>query len=149
MSDEVLIALIGAVVSIVAAYLTAQKKADERMQALREEIVVMRTKMDLLWEIYAEDAVKEARSAGLAQRNSPLRITDRWDEVVPADLRTQIKEEIIRCGDILRAPYDVAVEVFAEHGRELKEIARAHDIRLQAFFGVIYVMALEHDDTWS
>lgn len=140
MSEGLLIAIIGAVVSIAAAYITART---EITRQLTEHAV----KLDLLWDVYIRDAVKDARESGLAHKNSPVQITEQWNEMVPEELREQIRKDIIYWLARLRSPYDASIAVYRQHKDALVLIAEEHDIRHTAIIGTLFVQAknLEED----
>ncbi|MCI0726416.1 MAG: hypothetical protein L0332_06795 [Chloroflexi bacterium] len=141
MGAAIFIALVTALGGLLAGH-----KLNERVRDLERTITRFEVMIDTIWSIYAVDSIKEARSARLVRKNSPLTITGRWTEIVPAAERKSIQATIERLSEELREPYDVAIEVFSEHRPQLERTARLHDIRLQALFGVIYQMCRGGDD---
>ena len=140
MSETLLIAVITFIGSVVVAYITARTEISNK---LTEHGV----KLDLLWDVYIRDAVKDARESGLAQRNSPLQITEMWNDIVPEELRKQIHRDIIYWLARLKSPYDASIEVYRIHRDALVLISEKYDIRNTAIIGTLFVQAknLEED----
>lgn len=135
----VLVAILAAAGNLVSVY-----KLIDRVRSLEQELAAIRVRTTTLWEIYAEDAIRDARNASLARQNSPVRITPQWKEIVPAALRNQIGREIVSMTPQTGDAYETAIEVFFNHKDELKRIAKEADVRLSALFGVIYYMSKKY-----
>lgn len=145
MLSDSIINLIGVIVSAVLAYFTAvaatRRSIDERIEQLRRERAAEKVKLDLLWEIYAEDAVRESRRARLVQAHSAEQPTRTWIDLLPDGeherLLTQIKTMSYVNG---LSAYDMAVEVATNNMRLLHSVAQQNDISMSSAIGVLVVM---------
>lgn len=137
---EVVVALIGLAGTVMAALGGAAITA---WFTTRRMTIEMKLKMDILWEIYAEDALREARKEGLMQRNSPERISDQWYTKVPEELQYLIEKDIEVLSVLMDSPYDMSLEIYGKYREELKAIAIANDWPIQAVLGVIHKMCKE------
>lgn len=140
MSPEIIIAFVVAAISgIVTAFSVPTLLS--RLREVEQNISTTSTKVDVLWKIYAEDAITEARRAGLAKTNSPLMLTPKWHEVVSPMLENKILADIMAVTRITASEYDASIEVFDKYHDALMEVAKNHDVKLQALFGGIYHLA--------
>ena len=147
MSDAIIISIIGVLGSLAVAYFTAQSKArsemDKRYYEMRDQLNRNKDRLDLLWETFVVDAVKETHTAGLARRNSPLQLAERWDEVLVEPLRGKIERDLRRYRWRLGSRYDATIETFIANKSPLLELAEEYDIKVQAIVGAIYLMSKE------
>lgn len=139
MSDGAIIVAIitvvgSAIASVAVAIITARAEVSNK---LTEHSV----KLNLLWDVYIRDAVRDAREIGLTQKNSPMQITEKWDEIIPEDLRKELDRDIAYWTARLRSPYDASIEVYRLHRDELVLIAEEQDIRNTAIIGALFVQA--------
>ena len=111
------------------------------LTTLGETVATLKVKVDTLWRIYAEDAIREARMGGLLERKSAERPTDKWDSIVSADLNGRIYEDISTLVKI-HDPYDVAVHVWREHHETFVSIAEEHDLTHSQVLGVLVTIAM-------
>lgn len=145
MSTEVLAIIAATIVSAIISG-TGLQALLARLRTVEQAYTALMTKMDLLWGIYAEDAIKEARSASLMQKNSPLQFTPRWEEVLPDWLKDRIKWQVKRYNLSTKSAYDTAFEVFSSNLEDLTAVSRTADIKMQALLGGIYHLAREEQD---
>lgn len=138
MPQEVVIALVAGTASILVAaltsYITAQKTLNVRMTA-------MEIKVDLLWKTYVVDAVKASRTSGLIASQSKVAPTDKWDELLPEDLRDKIDERIVKYSQFTRDPYDISIQVTKSMENELVEFSLQQNVNMKIIIGAIYVLA--------
>jgi hypothetical protein len=120
----------GAYATVTSANNKAKEEATRAYAALREEsasretkrdvqLAVMSAKMDTLWDIYAEDAIRQAWASGTIAAKSPLAPTEVWEEGLSEDLAMRIKEDANEYADILNSPYDIAMELWAKYKNEI------------------------------
>lgn len=150
MSEGLIIAIIGTVVSLGVAYITARIEAraetSRRFAEHDNRFTEHAVKLDLLWDVYIRDAVRDAREIGLTRKNSPMQITERWDEIIPEELRKRIDRDIAYWVAELRSPYDASIEVYRKHKEALGLIAEEEDIRNTAIIGTLFVQAKSFEE---
>ncbi len=141
MSESILIAIITVIGSVAAAVLAANRAVGDRLDTIEKSQAAGAVKLDTLWRIYAEDAISEARRAGLVQRNSPIAVTHRWEVVMPDSLLIEITQGIERAKAFTGEPYDVSLLVVGELQVRLSAYAREADVPMRALVGAIHTMA--------
>ena len=147
MDTDIVVALLVFGGTIVTSIYGARRAVDARIDKLLETIIanekalaLQAIKIDLLWEIYAEDAVREARAAQLVRKNSPVEQTEQWYNLISTELQMKLLEEATDAVRITSSPYDAAVEIYAAYRHELNAIADENDISYKAIFGAVVVL---------
>lgn len=151
MSVELQVALIGSIatiaVAVIAAYATARKTQHDDLKDLKSlitefgnRLVVTETKVDTLWEIYAEDAIRQARQLGMVASQSDVAPTEKWDEYITEELAIEIKKEAIEMCAVLHSPYDIAIELWHKHKREIAN-GDKEGVSVTAAWGTILVIS--------
>ncbi len=79
----------------------------------------IQTKVDILWKVYVEDALSEARQAKMISRNSPLTINREVWEELPRKLRDDIRQSVYNWIKLTKDPYDIALHVASEVSDDL------------------------------
>jgi hypothetical protein len=97
--------------------------------------------MDLLWKTYVVDAVKASRSSGLIASQSKIGPTDKWDNLLPAELRAQINCQIEKYSQYTHDPYDISIQVTKSMENELTQFSLQHNVNMKSIIGAIYVLA--------
>lgn len=124
---------------IIAAYITTQLTL---RRSIGETLVVLQDRMNVLWDIYVKDALREARKAALVQENSPLTVTEEWHKLVPPELQGRLNKFIEgRTGTqntILR-------ETIKEFLNDLYLVAIENDVTIPALIGTLSVYIGENN----
>lgn len=146
--------IIGAIVTIVVAYITsniaananikknysdALTKLGQDIEAMRLTIVDIKVWKDIMSEIYIMDALRDARKRELVQENSPLRTTNKWSKIFPERLTKQIEEVVFLGLSANESNEEIQRDIVAQFGRKLYLISVEHDISVQALWGSIRV----------
>lgn len=79
----------------------------------------IQTKVDILWKVYVEDALSEARQAKMISKNSPLTINREVWEELPRKLRDDIRQSVYTWIKLTKDPYDIALHVASEVSDDL------------------------------
>lgn len=143
MQPEVVTAIIAGTASVLVAALTAYFTANRTISTRLTEIEV---KVDLLWKTYVVDAVKASRSSGMIASQSKITPTDKWDNLLPADLRAQINYEIKKYSQYTHDPYDISIQVTKSMESELTQFSLKHNVNMKIIIGAIYVLAENVND---
>lgn len=138
MQPEVVTAIIAGAASVLVAALTAYFTANRTISTRLTKIEV---KVDLLWKTYVVDAVKASRSLGLIASQSREAPTDKWDDLLPVELRDQIDERIDKYSQYTHDPYDISIQVTKSMENELLQFSLQHNVRMKVIIGAIYVLA--------
>ena len=146
MSTEVIVALVGLATAFITTALGVASAYITAHFTVKRQVGELAIKVDVLWAIYVEDAVAEARRENLARRNSPLVMGPRWHSVVPSDLDEEVRSEIDTYISEYYSSYDAALAIFYKHRARLLEIANRHGIKPQALIGAIYLMCEERSE---
>ena len=109
-------------------------KSDTRLAKLE-------VKVDTLWEVYAMDAMKAARTQGFIERKSPAKPTPKWNGVIGEKLGLIILQEIQERKKQHLNSYDIAVEIYYKHKESLKIICQEKDVPISVIFGTILELA--------
>jgi hypothetical protein len=142
MDAEIIVAIIIAVATVVAAIIAAYSTASAANRKFAISLAEIAVKVNTLWEIYAEEAIREARTTGMVAARSRESPTEKFNGVVPNSLRIEIEEEITSITSILHSPYDIAIEIWTKHKKELLIISEEEDVPPSALFGTIYLMCV-------
>jgi hypothetical protein len=149
MSQEVVVATIAGIasigVAIITAYFAARRQTDQATKDFTNKITALEIKVDLLWKTYVVDAVKASRSAGLVATQSKIAPTEKWEDLLPDDLRLSIGEQIEKYSQYTQDPYDISIQVTKSMEDELVQFSYKHNINMKIIIGAIYVLAENHD----
>jgi hypothetical protein len=138
MDTEIIVAIIVGITTVIAAIIAAYGTASAASRKLAISLAQVAVKVDTLWEIYAEEAIREARVQGIVAARSPEAPTDKFNDMVSSGLIVRIERHISINNDC--DPYDMAIEVWNRYSEELLDISRVNDVSLNALFGAIYAM---------
>ena len=133
--EPIYIVIIQGVFGIIAAYITTQLTLK---RSIGETLVVLKDRMDVLWDIYVKDALREARKASLVRENSPLTVTEEWHKLIHPELQERFAkfiDEKRQSGTkslILR-------EVIKEFLNDLYLVAIEKDVTISALIGSLSV----------
>ena len=118
-----------------------RRESDEREHARDVQLAVISSKMDTLWDIYAEDAIRNARTSGMVAANSPLAPTKKWDVILNggSDLE-EIAADARQLAEILNSPYDIAIELWARHKEQL--LSHSGEEPVQVLWGTLLVVSM-------
>lgn len=128
--------LIKGLIAIAIAYVTTQMTIK---RSLGETLAIIKDRMDVLWDIYVKDAVREARKASLVRENSPLSVTDEWEKTVPPDIRARLAEFIKKKKLEGKGNSLVLRSVIKEFLGDLYTISVEKDISIPALLGTLVV----------
>jgi hypothetical protein len=140
MSDEVLIAVIGGSVSVLLAVAAAWRIAISKTNETNIAIARIEVKLDTLWRIYAEDAIRQARTAGMVASKSPESPTREWEEMIPDTLLESIHLYLSTVRS-QHSQMEAAILIFNQFEDQLIDIARLNHISPPVIFGVIYIIS--------
>jgi hypothetical protein len=144
MNPDVVAALIaaigGIIVAIIVAYATAKATSRKEFNELRRTVIVNQLKVDTLWEIYAEDAIRTAKTAHLIAAQSAVRPTGKFREIISPELCETIYTDALIMSDYIVSPYDIAVEIWNKHKKELVERSNETNISIRAIWGAVVVL---------
>lgn len=137
--EPIYIVIIQGVFGIIAAYITTQLTLK---RSIGETLVVLKDRMDVLWDIYVKDALREARRASLVQENSPLTVTEEWHKLISPELREKIDKFI----EWHKASTKDAIlrEVIKEFLNDLYLVAIEKDVTISSLVGALSVYIGEH-----
>lgn len=154
MQPEIIVAillLVGTVIaSFAGAYATVRSESNKTFLALRKEaddrdakrdiqLAVMSSKMDTLWDIYAEDAIRQARASGMVATKSPLAPTAGGEGSLSKELTEQIEADAKELSEYLNSPYDIAIEIW---GKNKTAILESNGDSVRALWGTILVVSI-------
>jgi hypothetical protein len=142
MDTTIIVAVIIAVSTVIAAVIAAYSTANVANRKIAVSLAKISVKVDTLWQIYAEEAIRGARSAGMVASKSLEVPTEKFNGTVPSGLRIEIEEEITKITSIIHSPYDIAIEIWTKHSKELLLISENEDVSPSALFGTIYLMCV-------
>jgi hypothetical protein len=142
MDTTIIVAIIVGVSAVIAAIIAAYGTANAASRKLAISLAGITVKVNTLWEIYAEEAIREARTTGMVAARSREKPTEKLNGAVPDSLRIEIEEEITNITSIMHSPYDIAIEIWTKHSKELLIISEEEDIPPSALFGTIYLMCV-------
>jgi hypothetical protein len=156
MSPEVTVAIItaigGIIIATIAAYNSAReaskkelkdafKICNEELAEIRRTITVNELKVNTLWEIYAEDAIRAAQKGGLLASQSSVRPTEKLSALIPLELQEILASEAISMYTYLSSPYDIAIELWIANKKFLACSADEIDMPLRdAWAGVVTIV---------
>ena len=166
MQPEIVVAIlvfVGAVItSVIGSYATVRSENTKAAYAYRKEIsesltklkdyfgeevgnqkvqlAVVTTKVDTLWEIYAEDAIRQARTTGMIASKSPLAPTGMWESSLSPELTQQIEADALDLACYFGTPYDVAIEIWNRYKVEI--LASNGDSSVRVLWGTILVVSI-------
>lgn len=152
MSTEVIVAIVGALATIIVAVIVAMESS-RRFSVSREnnlidkiedtrkdlagkiesntrQLICIALKADTLWEIYGEEVIRNARNAGMIATRSAEAPTAEWSLLVTDDLVTEIEDRATTLAYVLDSPYDIFVEVWKAHKEELVRISRDKNVSI-------------------
>lgn len=141
MDTEIIVAIILAVSTIVTAVVASYGATSRKVAISLAQISV---KVDTLWEIYAEEAIRDARSAGMVATRSPEKPTEKFNDTVSNGLVQGIEKYVSGISDLTESPYDMAIKTWNKYSEELLIISKKEDISPRALFGAIYAICLAH-----
>ena len=149
-AGAVITSIAGAYATVRAASNKSKAESIESFEALRKEgverenqrdvqLAVISTKVDTLWDIYAEDAIRQARTSGMVATKSPLAPTAKWDSSLSKELTKKIESDAVGLSEYLNSPYDVAIELW---GKYKAEILESNGDSVRALWGTILVVSI-------
>lgn len=143
---NILVALIGfvGIASARKQSSSTEKKLDEFTIAHIRQHSSDSVRLRLLWRIYVEDALESAHKAGIIERNSPLKVSARMNEMLPAKLHREIERRIRACAE--SAPhaidpnlYEISAEVLGGVFGEIEDVVRMNPVTFEQVTGAVYV----------
>ena len=141
MSPEITIAFIAAVggvlTAIIAAYATARQTNKKELDVIKKIVTLNELKVNTLWEIYAEDAIRSAKQIGFVASQSTMRPTKKLQEVIDMELQEQIRQESLAISKYLSSPYDIAIEIWSNHRKTLIRNSKEADVAVAVTWGSI------------
>ncbi len=152
MSPEIIVAIVGAIATIIVAIIVSIESS-RRFSVAREDALVEKIesihkdlaedidknckqlisvalKADTLWEIYGEEVIRNARNSGMIASRSAEAPTAKWNTLVSEDLSDEIQDQAVSLADELDSPYDIFVEVWQVHKEELVWASRNGNISI-------------------
>lgn len=146
MQPEIIVALItavgGIIIAGITAYSSAKKAHREALKELKElihnqGIIVHENelKVNTLWEIYVEDAIRSAQKEKIIASKSLVRPTKELESVMSPELQKQIAAEVLELSVYMSSPYNIAIEIWAAHKRELLTCSQKAEISVRATWG--------------
>jgi len=138
MQPEVVVAIIAAIASVGAAVLTAYFTASRTVSV---RLTAIEVKVDLLWKTYVVDAVKASRTAGIVASQSKEAPTEKWEDLLPEDLRMEIDCQIEKYSQYTHDPYDISIHVTKSMEDKLTKFSLSHNVHMKVIIGAIYVLA--------
>lgn len=146
-SATIIVAIIGffgsIIVGVISSFTTAytvnkqhKKDQEEIIDNLDKSIAIISVKVDTLWDIYAKDAIREAKKSGLVRENSPLYVTDAGRDLLSSEFLSLIEKEIdeMRATNIRK---NICVNLINTHMDRLILISIEKDVSLQMLIGII------------
>lgn len=144
MPPEITVAIItvigGIAVAAISAYAIARQTSKKEFDAIKKIVTLNELKVSTLWEIYVEDAVRNAKRTGYVASQSRVSPTEKLEEVLDLELQEQIRADAARLSEYISSPYDIAIEVWSMHKQEVVSGARKADIPVSAIWGSIVVI---------
>ena len=144
MNPDILATLIaaggGIIIAVIAAYATARATSKKELDNIRHTVIVNQLKVDTLWEIYAEDAIRSAKNRNLISSQSAVRPTGEFARVISVELCDKIESDARVMSQYITSPYDIAVEIWAIYKVELIEKSNSADISIRATWGAVVVL---------
>ena len=155
MQPEIIVAVLALagviITSAVGAYAAIKKDSNKYFSELRKDaeaktaerdiqLAVLSSKVDTLWDIYAEDAIRQARASGMVATKSPLAPTEMWQDSLTADLTEDIEQDAIEFSKHLSSPYDIAIEIWNKYKYDL--VSRNKDSDIRALWGTVLIVSI-------
>ena len=132
---NITIAALGAVAGVLQAKKSDKKLDDFALQHIRQHSADD-VRIKLLWSVYIEDALEDARDRKLVIKNSPLQITDKGKAHIPAALMLDVDAAISKHTHSALDPSDLATLVLADVFDKIPSENRS------PLVGAIYVKAM-------
>lgn len=130
------------IVAVVAAYASVRQANRKELSDIRasigkvsQQVSVNEVKVNTLWEIYAEDAIRSAQKGGLVAARSAVRPTEKLKLIMSEELQADIQEETAALSTYISSPYDIAIEIWMKHRKELLYCSKKADIPAKASWG--------------
>jgi len=144
MSPEIAVAVItvigGIAVAIISSYAVARQTSRKEFEEIKKVVILNELKVTTLWEIYVEDAVRNAKKNGFVASQSRVAPTAKLAEVLDEDVQEQIRIDADKLSRYISSPYDIAIEIWSMHKKELVNGARKADMPVSAIWGSVVVI---------
>ena len=160
MDTAIIVALVtavgGTLAAAIAAYSSIKKAHRNEIAEIQADIGKIRQdvqkndiRLDTLWSVYVEDAIRSAQKSGIAAARSAVKPTKDFDKAMPQDLQLTVHNETLSLAARKFSVYDITIELWQRHQRSLLKCAYTNDIPVQAAFGGLIVFVnnilMEHD----
>lgn len=135
LSSEIWVVIISVLGSIIVAVITANARTNVMLADIK-------VKLEIVYEIYVKDALRDARKRELLVENSPLLTTDRWTELMTKPLLKKITESATLFTVQNRGKFDpTKFELFVikKFGQELYHTSIESDVPMKAIWAALQV----------
>ncbi len=93
-------------------------------------------KIDILWEVYGEEAIREARQHGYTESRSPDHITKKAIALLTDSMYNTLVTSGNHLLEIESKPKEVAFQLFVDNKEIFEKISQENDIPLKVFVGI-------------
>ncbi len=150
MNDEI-IAIIAALITIAFAVIGATWKVtnsiNDNKNKLLGEINYVRNvqtsqgvKIDTLWDIYGEEAIRESRTHGFTEHRSPDEVTEKAIALLTDSMYNSLIDSGKKLLEIENNPKDLGFKLFVENRSMFEKIGEDNNISLKIFVGLSNVI---------
>lgn len=150
MNDEI-IAIIIAFTTIVFAVIGATWKVtnsiNDNKNTLLSEINYVRNvqtsqgvKIDTLWDIYGEEAIRESRTHGFTEHRSPDVVTDKAIALLTDSMYNTLVDSGNRLLETADNPKSLGFQLFVDNKKMFEKIGEENNISLKVFVGITNVI---------
>ncbi len=93
-------------------------------------------KIDTLWEVYGEEAIREARTHGFTESRSPDHVTEKAIALLTDSMYNTLVISGNHLLEIESNPKEVAFQLFVDNKEVFEKVSEENNIPLKVFVGI-------------
>lgn len=136
--DGVAVGLSGAAVAVLLALVGLVLSVAHRVSKLESKFAAQGVKVDTMWGVVVEDALRGATSHGSVQRSSPYKPTEKGHRMFPDGLVEKAKSVVVECG--CETQEDTALHLARVMKEEIIQIADENETTYQVALVTLVVL---------
>lgn len=130
------IAIVSAVITVILAVIAGTWKVSNSINVIRSAQYRQDLKIDTLWEIYGEEAIREARIQGFTRSRSPEHITEKAIALLTDSMYNALVDSGNHLLETEKNPREVAFQLFIDNKEIFEKVSQENDISLKVFVGI-------------
>ncbi len=135
-----IIAIVSITFTIIIAVITATWKISNSINNVRNLQIEQGVKIDTLWDIYGEEAIREARAHGFTEHSSPDVVTEKAIALLTDNMYNTLVDSGNRLLNTGENPKDLGFQLFVENKTMFERIGEENNISLKVFVGISNVI---------